>query len=118
MKNLVLALMMLLVLGAGFFLGSKYNLNDGQLNILELTNGTSDNLDSPRLVKEDLNKSKGQYKIVNNQKSDFKEGLKSEAENDNATNKNMDEVSNNEPDIDLNDENGQEIKNNQSENKT
>ena len=116
-KNLIMALMILLVLVAGFLLGSKYNLSDGQLNILEVTNNTSDGLDSSKYVKEDPNKSKDQYKIINNQKTGFKEDLEVEAQNSIVTNNSIDEVSNNEPDININDESEQEG-NNQSENQT
>lgn len=116
MKNLVMALMMLLVLGAGFLLGSKYNLNDGQIYVLDLINNTSGDSNSHGYVTGDLNKSKDQNKTTNNQKNNFQQVSKPKVVNVNKnpanTNNSITEISNKENDTKSNDKNEQKPENN------
>lgn len=113
MKNLVMALMMLLVLGTGFLLGSKQSLNYNPADILELTNNTSDNVNNQNYLKGDLGKNKEEYGTMDNQKYDFED-----SSNAKSNKKNEDTTSNesiNEKQSDEDDSNSKNEDNNKKE---
>lgn len=116
MKNLVMALMMLLVLGTGYLLGSQQTLTDDPMDIFELTKNTSNNVNNQNL-NGNLNKSKGEYKTIDNQKYDIEDNSsdKSNKENDEiVSNKSINQKQTNENDSDSKEEDSDKKENIQS----
>ncbi|MGF7119406.1 hypothetical protein [Methanobacterium oryzae] len=117
MKNLVMALMMLLVLGTGFLLGSKQSLNDNPADILELTNNTSDNVNNQNYLNGNLSKNKEEYETTNNQKYDFEDSSNAKSnkeKEDTANNESINEEQNDEDDSNSKNEDNNKKENSQS----